>query len=583
MQANETFIVTGPNGEEYEVQAPAGATEADILARVQEAHAAEAPKDQAPRLSPEDEAAYVALAKDPNATAADLMAFVAAKGFNLTQEDADAFIGAREAAGGAAGDRIDYGEAPASPEIPEEAPAAPEESVDADLPAGENNWREDLRAGAGQFLDGVLPGTAATTRGIRGVVTNGFGSLFGDETFDPAAAYEEGAQSQKDVQARFAATNPSLSDGLSYGGMATSLALPGANVAKGTRLSAGVINGGITAAGYGAASGLMNDTGDGRLTNAVLGGTFGGILGVGAPIVANRAANWASSARRNVPGANEAATAIGNLGNRFRGLPQAPPPAAAHAQAERMIGERLNGRTNIATGMGTGSVPATPQSVQVEVARRAALGVPAMPADVTDQLRRTTGWALNGSGTATTRARAAIQARQAQQATRVRTHLAEELGPAVDPIEAGEQITRRARAAAGPAYEHAYAASSPMQINPELRSIMNRPAFRDALPQAVRNIDNRGGNPRALGFESLPDGSVTLSQQPSFEALDHVTRTMNGQLPRNPLTGRVDLNSDTGGINDSLRSLDNHLREINPAYASAKSGFADDMAIRSGL
>lgn len=79
----EAFTVRTPDGAEYEVQAPAGASEQDIMARVQAEHDA-TPK----RMSADEEAGYIKLAKDPNATADQLVDYVASKGFSLEPSEA---------------------------------------------------------------------------------------------------------------------------------------------------------------------------------------------------------------------------------------------------------------------------------------------------------------------------------------------------------------------------------------------------------------------------------------------------------------------------------------------------------------
>ena len=205
------------------------------------------------------------------------------------------------------------------------------------------------------------------------------------------------------------------------------------------------------------------------MANAALGGLAGGALGAAAPVAFTKLADTVAAARRNVPGADATARFLENLPRRAMGRPLAQPGDAARAQGERILADELPQGT-IATGMGTGNTPSTPENIAVEVARRQRMNVPAMPMDVSEQGRRITSWALQGNGPMTTRARNTLMARQAQLGARVRRHIGDELGAPVDPIQAVEDINRRASAAARPGYDAAYA--QPMLVTPEIERIM---------------------------------------------------------------------------------------------------------------
>jgi hypothetical protein len=458
---------------------------------------------------------------------------------------------------------------------------------------------ETASAAAGTFLDGIIPNAGRTMAGVGGAVGNTIAAGLGRTEWHPGDAFQAAEEQSDASQDQFDEEHPQISTAASIGGLAASFALPGVNLVRGGRMAAGIANGAITGAGYGALSGLLNDTGDGRLANGAMGAGFGGAIGtLGAPL--GRAAGAVgSAARRNIPGVDATARFLSNGANRMAGRPLEQAGDSARAQGERIIAEEMQNGT-IATGMGTGNVPASPANVGAEVARRQALGVPAVPADTSEGLRRVTSWALQGRGPSTTRARQLLQARQAGMGQRVRGHITQELGPAADPIQGAEEVVQRARTAAGPAYRQAYAQGSPMVIDDQLAGLMRRPAFRESLPQAYRNIQNRGGDPEAMGFRLIPhnqagsipadmpqittpEGIYALDQLPSFEAFDQVVRTLNGSLKRNPLTGRPELDNETGAINDVMQNLDGHLKDRNPAYRQAKADFADDMAIRDAM
>jgi hypothetical protein len=252
--------------------------------------------------------------------------------------------------------------------------------------------------------------------------------------------------------------------------------------------------------------------------------------------------------------------------------------------ADRMMAAKMN-EGHIQTGMGQNGAPASPEAIAQEVERRQALGVPAMPGDVTEPMRGMTGWASRGMGPGQSRVRAALDARKAQEAMRVREHVVTELGPVVDPLRQMEQHMTTARAEAAPRYQAAYA--EPMVITPEIEGIMATPAFKDALPQAVRNIRNAQRDPSALGFRLDADGNIAGVNTLSTEGFDQVIRAMkdNGRAAAdvNPITGRVINNTNSVHINARAGDLRDHLAAQNAPYREVTERYADDMAQRDAF
>lgn len=557
---SNTYVVTAPDGTVYEVEAPAGATEDDVLARVQEAHA--------PKLPDADEQAYAQLTADPKSSAQDIIGFLKQRGFGADENVVNEFIAKRSQPGVKVQGSVRY-----------QLPAAPE--------APDNSLREDIRGAAASFVDGLIPGSAKAARGTREVILNALRSPFTDENFDPGAAYDKGAQDITRWQGQFAKDNPNTDAALTIAGFGTGMAvLPQATVFRGGRLAAGVGNGALNGATYGALSGALNDSGDGRLSNAGLGVLAGSALGAAAPVAAQRLAGTVSTARRNVPGLNGALTAIENLPRRLTGREVLPANRQATAQAERILGREL-GQSTIDAGMGTQGPRAVPDAITAEVIRRAALQVPAVPADVSEQARRVTAWALQGNGPMSQRARGVLSARQAQQAERVRGHVADEIGAPVDPEAYIERVSRQAQDEARPLYEEAYA--QPLNITPDMVRVSKTPAFQDALPVAQRNIRNDMRDPRAMGF--IVDDAGEVIRGPvndiSTEGMDQVIRAMrdNGRAAADlhPITGRVINNTNSLHINRRAGDLRDMLAEQNPAYREATERYADHMGIRDGF
>ncbi|MEN2786215.1 hypothetical protein ACFOKI_07410 [Sphingomonas qilianensis] len=548
-----------------------GATEAEIETYIASENTTA--KDlRGGRMSADDEALYTALAQDPRSTADSLQGFARSRGFDVTDADAQAFIAARDRNPDVGGSVLyEPAEAPAVPEGPSE-----------ELKAQPNTAFQTVSATAGEFMDGLIPGSSKFLAGSGGALGNTIGAGLGMTDWHPGQAYDEGAADSERDQSRLEADHPNIASAAGWAGFGSSFLLPAAKVFQGGKLLAGVGNGALNGVLYGVGTGALNDTGEGRLANAVNGGALGGVLGGVAPVAARKLGDTISTARRNIPGLNGVLTAAANLPRRALGQPLIPATAAAQAQAERIINREMRDAT-IATGGGTRTIPATPASVATEVNRRGALYVPSMPADVSEPLRDTAAWALQGKGTMAARSRGVLADRQAQTGPRIRRHITDELGPTIDPIAEVEAIRARASAASEPGYRAAYA--QPVVVTPEMARIMQTPAFRDAVPQAVRNIRNAQRDPRALGFALDPDGNIGGVETLSTEGFDQVIRAMrdNGQAAMNTSGFRPVDTTNSVHINSRARDLRGALSSQNQAYADVTANYADEMALREGL
>lgn len=502
----------GQDGSMYSVEAPEGATDAEILSRVQAEHSAPTTSAQAiggARMSPQDEEMYRDLAADKRSTVASLRGFLKVRGFDFTDADAADFMAHRGNNVQVAG-AIKYR---AAPELPKAPP---------------NTAYQNADAFASKTLDGFIPGLSHVASGMDGTIGNAWDAIRGKASLDPVGSFKAGMGPKPSVET-FAQENPNAAAAAGWTGLAGSFLLPEAKVAKGGGLLAHVTNSAITGGGYGALSGFLNGTGDGRVANAENGALFGAGLGAVVAPASRYVGSTLSTARRNIPGLNTFLTGAENLPRRVFGLPLIHAEANAYAQAERVLAKDMATGTIDSVG-GHGTVPASPATVASEVTRRHALNVPAMPADVSEKLRQTAAWALQGRGTMASRARQELMSRQAQAAPRVRQHIADELGAAVDPIEEAEAIHRRVSEASGPGYAAAYA--QPMVITPEIQSIMRTPAFQDALPTAYRNIRNAERDPHALGFTLDASGNIIATDALSTEGFDQVIRSMRDSVSR---------------------------------------------------
>nr|WP_140404503.1 hypothetical protein [Sphingomonas sp. CDS-1] len=254
--------------------------------------------------------------------------------------------------------------------------------------------------------------------------------------------------------------------------------------------------------------------------------------------------------------------------------------------ADRLLGQKL-GEGHVATGMGQSGAAASPGNIAAELEARQAMGVPAMPGDITESLRNTTSWASRGMGPGQRLVRSALDARKAQEAARVRQHVIDTMGNVTDPLAQTERFAADAKARVAPLYREAYA--QPMAVTPEIEAIMATPAFQDALPQAHTNIRNAMGDPEALGLRMRPDDTIDpdAMRTLSVEGFDQVIRAMRDNSRAaagiHPNTGQPIHNTNSVHINARAGDLRDQLAAQNEAYGDANRLYADAMAQRDAL
>lgn len=466
---------------------------------------------------------------------------------------------------------------------------------------------------AGKFVDNVadnvFPNWGDEIAGFGG----GLGALLQGAEFDQG--YDQQSAAFKRRQEEYKEENPKLHMASAATGMGLGLALPAGRALDGASLAARSAQ----AAGVGAAYGGLAGAGDGEsldqrggnaVEGALVGGTFGAMI-PGATQVGSKGIEWA---RRNLPGVDATIRTASELPARAvaaaRGRTFEPTVRAAGAQAaDRMIGERMrNG--SIDAGFGQQGPQASPQAIAQEVAKRNSAGVPAMIGDVTDEMRGLTEYASRGVGPGQRLVREAIEGRKAQEGVRVRQAVQDTLPTTDDPIRYVEEATRRAREEAGPLYQQAY--GQPVFRTKEIQAIEQTPAFRDALPQAYRNIRNQideatgaPKSPQAMGFREMrdvdpnglpPNGPhfqaedgtfISFEDGLSVEGYDQVLRAMRDQGRAagniNPVTGRLENTTNSVHINGLTRDLQQRLGSQNPSFREATTRYADEMGMNNAF
>ncbi len=402
---------------------------------------------------------------------------------------------------------------------------------------------------------------------------------------DVGAAFDQGRADFRANQAQYDKEHPWLAWGSTLTGLGASLALPAGRVASGAGMAAKMAHGAAVGAGYGAVAGAgQGDTFDQRSGNAMTGALVGGVTGGAALPVLAGARGAVRAVERTVPGAAAVGRTIRNVPRSVMRRPLHTRAQQDQDRANRFLAPRLN-EGNISTGFGQQGPAASPDNLVDELRRRADIGVPAMLADTTETLRGVTSWASRGAGPGQTLVKEALSRRKEAEANRVRQHVTDNLGDAVDPLAQMRAHESRARAEVRPLYEEAYA--QPVVVNDTLRKLHDTPAFRSAVPQAFENIQNAQRNPFEMGFHVMPDGTVAAGPSMTTEAYDQIVRAMRDSGRRagevNPLTGKVRDTTNSIHINERAADLRNELSAQNGAYRDAQNVYADELGMRDAL
>lgn len=461
----------------------------------------------------------------------------------------------------------------------------------------------------GVMVDSFLPGWADEIYAAPGA------ALAWIKGEDAGEAFRTGQRQFRESVDGYKKRNPIKAALASGTGMAGGLVLPAGRALKGASLGRKVLQGAKVGALYGAVTGAGEGEGldlSRRGKNAMVGGALGATVGSSLPVLSSGALAGGRLAREFVPGVDAAVRQGGKVLSKVTNAAlrrRSPPPGvlaqrtAPERRAERQAVARMSeGRLDM--GPGQFGRDATPQAVIGELERRQGMGVPAVLGDVTQPLRDLTASAASHVGPGQRLVRERLEARKAAEGERVQRYIRDHLPTVGDPVQFVESTRRAAKDAVAPLYREAY--GQPVYRTPSIQAIEETPAFRDALPQAYRNIRNqideatgRPKDPEAMGFRyfdadpgSLPSGSpyfplpdrgyVSWDNGLSTEGYDQVVRAMSDNATklanRNPLTGRVEHTTDSVHVNTLARDLREALADQNGAYSDAVRRYGDDTA-----
>ena len=406
-------------------------------------------------------------------------------------------------------------------------------------PKAPQSTTDQVRAGTGKILDGVLPGAGQFFGGVGSAaadLVDGGGIHLGD-------SYRSGHDAQKAREAQLAKDHPYVSGGLQATGFLATLPMAftkASRVAQAARAGkAALFAESGRAAGLGATlagtSGAMSsDAGSFSQVagDAALAGVTGGTIGALAP-TATRLVGAAVRPLVNpiidrvAPTVGRALSSFGRRvgldGLEAEGLALQTP--AAVRQAADAINERMgtNARkpfTNNRTG-----ARLTRDDLVAEADRRTAMGVPSSASDISEGARRDAGAALRGSiGEPQDAMRRRIYQKQADASGRVDRHITETLGPTVNPEVQAAGLRRQSQVDSTPLYEQAMAQDIPFTEG--LQNLFRRPSATAALQTAGQELLDEGINPATVGLV-MREGQWVMGAKPTMAAYDKVKKVLD--------------------------------------------------------
>lgn len=387
------------------------------------------------------------------------------------------------------------------------------------------------------FLDEAQGATNALATGAKNIFSMATGQ---EPKYGMREAYDAGRQASLEQEADYARRRPvsnvvqqiaggSWVPGAGYIGKAKSL---GDAALRSARV--GAVIGGVTGAGT-AESGQ-------RLRKATEGAALGAGLGGATPIVAR---GVQEVARRAGSAASEAASRV-RLG---LGGVAAEPTAR---QVARAGGRGVEYVASLAKQVEPGALSANAAELAGKpVTAAEAIGRPAVT-QLAAVARRPgkTGEALEST----------LRQRQAALPSRVLADLEEVTGLSPDFIY-GDHVANAAslRAKAAPLYEAAYQQEIP--DDPRLLALMQRPASRRALRNAVSIAKEEGRNPEALGLTSMDTFKGFTTGRPPPSAIDpkDLAAIQSGKAEKPQGKSLIEFMAKNGGIKDfggELRARD---------------------------
>lgn len=225
----------------------------------------------------------------------------------------------------------------------------------------------------------------------------------------------------------------------------------------------------------------------------------------------------------------------------------------------------------------------TPEEAGQLIDQARARGVPLSLMDTGDETRGLASALARKPGPSRTIIRDAVIPRQEAQLDRVQGAIRRDLGATVNVRQQSEDLIQQARTAAAPLYDKAYAA--PARTSPELESLLETPAGKQAIARAKTIAANEQRDPSKMGFDLDANGETILAKNPSPQTLDYVKRGLDDVIEahRDPVTGRLNLDEAGRAIVGVRAKFLNQVDKLNPDYAAARQAYSGPAAMNSAL
>lgn len=210
-------------------------------------------------------------------------------------------------------------------------------------------------------------------------------------------------------------------------------------------------------------------------------------------------------------------------------------------------------------------------------------GVPLAIMDAGDETRGLASALGRKPGPNRTIIRDVVIPRQEAQAERIQHAIERDLGPVANVREVSANLMNDAKTAAGPLYEQAYQAPGASVF--DVSELAARPSIQKAYAKAVRIAQEEGRDPNSLGFAFDDAGNPTKLENPNWQTFDYIKRGLDDVIEgyRDPVTRRLNLNTEGRAINETLRDLIARLDKANPEYGAARAAYAGPAKLSGAL
>ncbi len=120
----------------------------------------------------------------------------------------------------------------------------------------------------------------------------------------------------------------------------------------------------------------------------------------------------------------------------------------------------------------------------------------------------------------------------------------------------------------------------------ELTTLLRRPSMRDAAKNALKTAAEEGRDPASLGISFNEAGDPVFQRVPSWRTLQDLKGGVDDVLEgygRNPITGRLELDTRGRAVDQTRRALIDFMDRNNEFYAPARAAYAGPAANRDAL